>query len=145
MTAPVALPVAVVDRRDRVLDRDLGPVPPDEEAVRRKVDGPVPADRHLRRIRDDLAARGVQDPEDVGHRAADGLVARPAGHVLRRQVQERDVAGDVGADHGVADAVERDLGALLLDEQRLLHDLALDRVADARARSPRVSIWPLIR
>ena len=41
---------------------------------------------------------------------------------------------------GVADAVERDLGALLLREQRLFHGLALDRVAQgahqpARSRS----------
>ena len=45
------------------------------------------------------------------------------------------VAREVGARDRVADAVERDLGALLLREQRLFHGVALDRVAE-RAHEP---------
>ena len=50
-------------------------------------------------------------------------------------VQERDGAGEIRAGDGVADAVERDLGAFLLREQRLFHGVALDRVAE-RAHEP---------
>ena len=69
-----------------------------------------------------------------------GLRQRPAGHGFGGEVEERDRARDVGADHGVADAVERDLGALLLDEQRLLHGLALDRVAERPQQAARLDL-----
>src|SRR2546426_772819 len=41
------------------------------------------------------------------------------------------VARDVGAENGVADGVERDLGAFLFDEQRLFHRFALNHVVQS--------------
>ena len=88
-------------------------VAPDQDAVRRQVHGSVLPNGHVHRIGDGLASRGVQDPEDFGHGPAGRFLPRPAGHFFRDGIEEGDVSRDVGANHGVADAVERDLGAFL--------------------------------
>ena len=69
----------------------------------------------------------------------------PARHFLRDNIEEGDVSRSVRANDGVADAVERDLGAFLFREQRLFHGLALDGVAQGAQQASRVSIWPLMR
>ena len=85
-----------------------------------------------------LVASRIRNTSAIGRPAASS--ARPARHALRDEVQEGDVARDVRADDGVADAVERDLGALLLDEQRLFHDLALDGVAQRTQQPARLDL-----
>jgi hypothetical protein len=115
--------LTIVNRRDGVLDRNLGAVAPDERAVRRQLADPGRANR----LRD--LARGVEHLEHVEQRLIRGGLPGPAGHGLGRDIQERDVAGHVRADDAVANATERDLRPLLLEEQGLLHALALDRVA----------------
>jgi len=51
-------------------------------------------------------------------------------HSLGDDVEKRDIAGRIRADHGVTDAVERDDGEFLLDEELLLRRLAGADVAD---------------
>ena len=65
-----SLPFTVVDGGDGVFDRNFKSVAPDEDTVRRQVHGSVLPDRHLHRIRDGFATRGVQDSENFGHRPA---------------------------------------------------------------------------
>jgi len=62
------LPVAVVDRRDGVVDRDLEAVTADEQRISRQVHGLVFTRRRLHRIRDRLAIRGAHELENVGSR-----------------------------------------------------------------------------
>ncbi len=71
----------------------------------------------------------VPGSENLGHGPAGGLVQRPARHFLGDQIEKGDVSRDVGADDGFAYAIEGDEGALLFREQGLLHELALDGVA----------------
>ena len=56
------------------------------------------------------------------------------------EVEEGDVSCDVGANNGVADGVERDLGAFLFHEQRLFHALALDGIAQGSQKSARLDL-----
>ncbi len=112
-------PLAVVNRRHRILDRDLGAVPPKQDAVFRDVRRGVALDRKNGEIRGGLPTRSVHDSYDIRHRLPGCFAKQPAGHLLGGKVQERDVARDVAAGHGVADAVERHLGSLPFGEQRI--------------------------
>lgn len=92
-------------------------------------------DSHLHGISRRLARRPVNDAEDFGQRPASGLITAPPGHGLRDEIQIGDVARDVRAENGVTDRIKRDQGALSFYIQRILHDLAFDRVAQcARQR-----------
>ena len=76
-----------------------------------------------------MAAGGVDDSADFGHGAARGILAGPAGHFFGDEIKEGDIAGDVGGNDGVADAIESDLGAFLFDEQDVFHGFAFDGIA----------------
>ena len=134
------LPFAVVDGGNGVFDRNFKSVTPDEDAVRRQVHGPVLPDCHLHRIRNGFAARGVQDSENFGHGPARRFLPRPARHFFRDEIEKSDISRDVRANHGVANAVERDLGAFLFHEQRLFHGLALDGIAQGPQQPVRLDL-----
>jgi hypothetical protein len=78
---------------------------------------PVLRDGTQHRVLRGQACRAVDDPEYLGQRPAQRLLTRPAGHRLRHLIQIGHVAHKIGGQHGIADGVERDLGALLLLEQ----------------------------
>src|SRR6266403_1929769 len=66
-------------------------------------------------------------------------IGRPAASFCD-EIEEGDFSRDVRANHGVADAIERDLGAFLFHEQRLFHALALDGIAQGSQKPPRVDL-----
>jgi len=92
-------------------------------------------DGQLRRRLGGFGAARIQGTEYLGHGAPGCLLHWPAGHLLRHQIQECDVSGDVRADHRLPNTAEGDQSALFLGEQRLFHDLALNGVAQRSAHA----------
>ena len=119
-------------------------VTPDQNAVRRQVHGSAKLNGHGHRIGDGLASRGVPDLQDFGRGSACRLLPRPACHCFRDDIEEGDVSFDVSANNGIANGVERDLGAFLLLEQRFFHELAVDGMPQRSQQSGGVD-WPLMR
>ena len=140
MTAPVALPFTVVDGGDGVFDRNFKSVAPDQDAVRRQVHGSVLPNRHFHGIGGGLAARGVQDSEHFGHGPACRFLHDQPVIFSATRLRKVMFPRDVGANDGVADAVERDLGAFLFHEQRFFHGLALDRIAQRPQQPARLDL-----
>ena len=128
-------PGPIVDGGDGILDRNFKSVAPDQNAVRRQVHGSVMPNGHRHRIGGGLASRGVPDLQDFGHGSACRLLPRPARHFFRDDIEEGDVSLDVSANNGIADGVERDLGAFLFLEQRFFHELAVDGMPQRSQKS----------
>jgi hypothetical protein len=99
--------VSTPNRRGSVVDRPLGAVCADQEAVVGEADGRALAQRSQRRIVDGLARVLVDDAEDLAQGAAGCSVARPAGESLGDGVQRHDAGGGVGHDHPVPDRLQR--------------------------------------
>ena len=134
------LPVAIVNRCDGVFDWNLRAVTPHENAARRQWRNLALRDVHCRRVRDDLAARDIEEPENVGYRPARRLLPGPARHLVRDEIETGDVSSDVGTHDGVADAVERDFGAFPFDEQCIFQALVLDGVAQRSQQTARLDL-----
>ena len=134
------VPCPIVDGGDGILDRNFMSVTPDQNAVRRQVHGSAMRNGHGHRIGDGLASRGVPDLQDFGHRSACRLLPRPACHCFRNDIEEGDVSLDVSANDGIANGVERDLGAFLLLEQRFFHELAVDGMPQRSQQSGGVDL-----
>lgn len=100
---------------------------------------PIASNRHLHRIRYRLVIVGVEDPQHIGHGASDGFLARPSRQPLGNEIEKSDIPGTVGTNNGVADAVERDFGALFFCEQRLFHALAFDGIAQRKQQPARLN------
>ena len=118
--------VAVVNRRRRMLDGGFLAVAADQDVVALEADLAVVLDRQLRRILRVLAGQAVGDVEHFGQRPREGFGARPAGQRFRFGIEIGDVALGIGGHHRVADRVQRDFGALALDEHLLLEAAALE-------------------
>ncbi len=130
--------LAVDDRRGRIAHRDRVAVARLQHPLARELDVAPLGETPRHRVEQHGVGVGVDDLEDVAQVLAVGLVDRPAGQPLGGRVHVVDHAAHVGADDAVADRGERDLGALLLLEQRLLGELAVgdvDRDAE-QARRP---------
>src|SRR5204862_5366385 len=82
--------------------------------VVRQADDGAFAERARRRVLDRLARRLVDDAEDRLERPALRFVAAPAGERLGDGIETADAAVEVGCDHRIADALERDAQALAL-------------------------------
>ena len=86
MTAPVALPFAIVDGGDGVFDGNFKSVAPDEDrsstAGARSGFAPPPSPSDSGMV---SRLVGVQDPEHFGHGPAGRFLQRPAGHFFRRR------------------------------------------------------------
>ena len=87
-----------------------------------------------------FASGVVHDSENVRHGQARRFLPGPAGHPLGNGIKKSEHSGDVGADYGVADAFERNLGAFLFHEQRLFHHLALDGIAQGAQQPARLDL-----
>jgi hypothetical protein len=105
-----------MDRGNGVLDGNFQAVAPDEDAARRQMHGANLQNGQLRRRLGGFGAAGIPGSEYLGHGAPRCLLQRPTGHLLRHQIQESDVSGDVRADHRLANAVEGDQSALFFRE-----------------------------
>ena len=121
---------AIADRRRRVLDRDLDAAAVDEQRLLGQLDHAPLAQAADDRVLDRLAARLVDQVDDLADRTARGLGRIPAGELLGDGVQVLDTPFGVGGDDGVADRLQRDLGLLLFLEQLDLGALALRDVRD---------------
>src|ERR1700690_4383048 len=97
----------VVDGRRRIFDGNLKSVAAYQDAVLRQSDRPVFLHRQLHRVWDSIACHAVNNPEDLSQWHTRGLAAPPAGHGLRDEIEKRDIAGNVRAQHGVTDGAER--------------------------------------
>ena len=95
---------------------------------------------HGHRIGGGLASRGVPDLQDFRDGSACRLLPRPACHCFRNDIEEGDVSLDVSANNGIANGVERDLGAFLLLEQRFFHELAVDGMPQRSQQSAGVDL-----
>ena len=56
---------------------------------------------------------------------------RPSGQIFRHPIEKGEISRNVGGSNGVADAIERDLGAFHFVEQRIFHGFTLDGVAQS--------------
>ena len=115
-----------MDRRGGVFDGRLESVAPDEKAVGCEAEDFVELNSLIHRIPRGLACRGVDDLEYFGERPPQRLLTRPACHAFGHWIEIGHVARDIGTEHRVANRVQRDGGALLLEEQRLFRGLSLD-------------------
>ena len=122
-----------------MFDRSLEPVTPDEEAVRLRTGDGVELSGVIARAWRRLACRGVDDAEDPGERLAQAVPMRPARHAFGHRVEIGDVAPEIGAEHGLADQVERGC-VLLFQERRLAGRSSLrDPVEHVRGAGPRTT------
>ena len=119
---------AVADGRGGALDVDLIAVAADEQHRADRFDRPRAADGHRERILERLAGFLVESAEDLLDGASLAVLEPPAGEGLGNRIDVVDHALGVGGDDPVADALQRDLGALLLAKQRFLVQLALGDV-----------------
>ena len=122
-------PRPVVDRRSGVFNGDFNSIPGDQDAIHSQSHRPVFLDGHLHWVSSRFARGAVDNSEDRGERLADGVFAAPTGHGFRNEIEIADVAGNVGAENGVANRVESDQGALFFYVQCILDGLTFDRVA----------------
>src|SRR5688572_17954431 len=98
----------VSDRRGAVVDWALRAVAADQHGVIREPDDDALAKRALRRVRNLLARRLVDDAKDGLERLAYRFGLAPARDRCGDRVQVRHLAGDVRRDDGVADAAQGD-------------------------------------
>jgi hypothetical protein len=119
---------AVADRRGRALDVDFIAVAPDQQHRPHRLDRARAADRHRQRILQRLAGLLVEGAEDLLDGAALAVLEAPAGERFGHRIDVIDDTLGIGGDDAVADALQGDLRALLLAEQRLLVQLALGDV-----------------
>jgi hypothetical protein len=102
------LAVLVADRRRAVIDRALRAVLAHEHRVVGQSDDHAVVQCARGRARDNLARVLVDDVEHALERLATRVGGRPAGERLGGLVHRGDPAGQVGGDHRVADAAQRD-------------------------------------
>ena len=137
ITAPVGLPCPVMDGGDGVFDRNFNSVTPDEDAVDRQMHGAVLPHGHCPSdSADDFAISRrprFWNTSAMGRPIA-SCTDQPVSCSATR-LRKVIFPAHVRANNRVADAVERDLGALLFREQRLFHGLALDGVAQRALQS----------
>ena len=122
--------VAVLDRRGRVLDRNRGAVAAREHHVVRELYDTAFGEAAQHWVLYDGAGGFVGQPDDVADRQSFGVAPLPSRELLRDRVQVFDVPDLVGGYDRVADRLQRNLGPLLLVEQRALGGLALRDVRD---------------
>ncbi len=119
----------VQHRRGRVVDRQLSPVARDQQRVIGECDDAPLVQRAQGGVFDRRPRRFVDDLKDIGQRPAHRLGLGPTGQTLGDGVQEDHATFGVGADHGVADAGQRDPQPLAFRKQLLLGALPLDQNA----------------
>jgi hypothetical protein len=110
--------VAVADRCGGVLDRVLRAVARDEHGMARRLARRRVAQRRVDRVGGKRVAAFADHRQHHRQRLSDRLGERPAGQRFGYRVHVLDAPAEVARHHGVADRGERDLGALLLREQR---------------------------
>ncbi len=106
-----------------------GPVATDQHGMVGQADDLPFRETARDRVRRRLAGLLVDDVEDFTEGAPLGLGRGPAGERLRHGIEVLHDRASIGRDDGVADGMQRDLGALLLVEQSLLGLLALGDVS----------------
>jgi hypothetical protein len=107
----------VVDRRSGIFNGGFRSVAAQQNTIGSKRHGPILHDSHLHGVWSRLASDTVNNSEDFGQGSSSRFSPRPACHSFRDEIEEGDFSQDVGTNDGVANAVERDLGAFLLNEQ----------------------------
>ena len=116
---------AVANGRCRAFDIDFVAVAANQQHRPHRLDGARAADGDRQRIFQRFARFLVECAEDLLDRPALAILETPSGERLGDRVQIVDHALGVGGDDAVADALQSDLRALLLAEQRFLVELAL--------------------
>ena len=129
-TDDLALPVA--DRRGGFLDGDLLRRAGHEHCLVARAPRFTATENSEQWIGDGLARHLVDEVQHLADRAAPRLGAVPPGKTLRDRVHVFDMPLRIGADHRIADGLQRDLGALFLGKHGLLGALAFGDV-DERA------------
>jgi len=109
---------AVPDRGGRAFDVDFVAVAADEQHGPHGLDGARAADGHGQRIFQRFAGFLVESAEDLFDRPPLTILEAPSRERLGNRIQIVDDALGIGGDDAVADALQRDLRALLLAEQR---------------------------
>ena len=117
---PHQLAAGLADRGAAVVDLDLAAVARDQHGVVREAHDRAFAQHADGGILDRLSRVGVEDPEDLAERSTPRLGLPPGSERLGHRIHEDDVATDVGRDHRVADAAQRDTQSLLAVAQTVL-------------------------
>ena len=98
----------IEDRGRAVFDGHFAAVFGNQGGVVGQGDGLLLAEHLGHHVDGGLPRLFVDRAEDAGDGPSHGLVRRPAGQVGGDRVQERDAAADIGGQHRVADAIQRD-------------------------------------
>ncbi|EXI68836.1 MAG: hypothetical protein AW08_00658 [Candidatus Accumulibacter adjunctus] len=123
------LAVAAADRRRRVVDVMLAPMPAEQDRMVGQADDLAFTQAALDRVGRRLARPLVDDAKDFLQRATVRIGRTPAGQRLGHRIEVLDDCPPVGRDHRVADRIECHLGPFLGFEQGLLGQLAVGDVA----------------
>src|SRR6185437_4809374 len=123
--------LAVADRCRRLLDRDLLAGSGDEHRMIRSHARLAAAERAHQRILDRLARDLVDEIQHIAQGAAARLIQAPSREALGDGIDVLDAALGVGADHRIADRLERHLRPLLLGEDSLLGALSFGDVRNS--------------
>jgi hypothetical protein len=122
--------LAIADRGRGFLDGELFAAPVHEHVVVGRHRSLAPGEHAIEHVCDGFARGFVDELQDIADRAAARLVDRPASETFGDGIQVIDVCGRVRGDHRVADRLQRDSGAILFREDRLLRALALSDVGN---------------
>ena len=135
---------AVTDRGGCAVYVEFVAVAADQQHRSDRLDRAGAADRHRQRVLERLAGFLMEAAEHLLDRAPLAVLEPPAGQRLGDRVDVVDDAAGIGRDDAVADALQRDLRAFLLAEQRLLVELAVSDVElDAdQAQEPPLVVDP---
>ncbi len=134
------LPVTIVDGCHRIFDINLASVAPDKKAVQRKGSCLILGSCFCHRIQDDFSSNRVHDPNAIGHSPSDSIVELPAGHRLRNAIHEGDVALSVSANHRIANTVESDLCAFLLNKLDFFEGFTFDRIEESSLQCAKLNL-----
>jgi hypothetical protein len=122
--------LAVADGRGGLLDGHLVSGARHQHRMLRRGVAAALAEHAQQRIVDRLARDLIDQRQHLPDRLAARLIEPPRGQVLGRRIDVIDPPVRIGADHRIADRLQRDLRALLLGEHLLLGALALGDVGD---------------
>src|SRR5208337_550521 len=105
---PDYLPCAVFDGRCTVLDGDLPPFAGDQGRMISKVYNAPVAQHAADDVLSRFAGLLVNYPENAPDRLSECIFRLPACQCCSNGIEEGDIAGGIGCDHRIADAVESD-------------------------------------
>ena len=130
--------VTIVDGSHRIFDINLASVAPDENAIQRKRACSILRSSFYHRIPDYFPSNRIHDADAIGYNSSGGILEWPPGHRLRNTIHEGDVAPSVGANHRIANTLESNLCAFLLNKLDFFEGFTFDRIEESSLQPARL-------